>query len=241
MQRVKPVLAGSVSKERMDNYAIGYWYGLWPELVHECRSISINPDSTLQQAQAIVLRDRVMDIEVKIKETGEPIMERYFHTGLVVEQLDPDTPIGKKFHFESLDTMCFLLSYVMIHIAMNRILYHLKALLGEEDTLLEVENREVCIQTWMAIPFIRKLGLVASQMYITPLYLSYEGGDDAEKDYLLDFFIYVIEYKGRYIGNRQTLGFHMLNMAKAMTGRSLFDTTVRSPDEDELQQATQSE
>lgn len=220
----------------MDNYAIGYWYGFWPELVHKFRSISIDPDVSSKQAQALALRARVEHIEAKIKETGEPIMTRYLLGGLIVEQPDPDTPIGKKFHFESLDCMCFFLSYVMIRIVMNRILYHIKTLLGERDPLLELENREICTQTWMAIPFVRKMGLIVAQLYITPLYLSYEGANDSEKEYLLDFLIWVIIYKGRDIRDRPTLDLHMVNMARAMTGRSLFDTSVRTRTEEELLQ-----
>ncbi|XXG96036.1 hypothetical protein Hte_002313 [Hypoxylon texense] len=239
VQRMQSILVGSVSRERMDNYAIGYWYGYWPELVHEFRSISIDPDTHSQQEKARALRDKVIDLEFKIKAVGEPITERYLRTGLIVEQLDPDTLVGKKYHFESLDSMSFLLAYVMIRIVVNRILYHSKVVLGEEDALLEVEHREVCIQGWMVLPFIRGLGWVASMLYITPLCLSYEGADDIEKEHLLDFLIRVIEYKRRNIENRQAIGVHMLNMARALTGRSLFDTTVTSQDEDELEEATE--
>ncbi|KAI1763713.1 hypothetical protein GGR53DRAFT_359078 [Hypoxylon sp. FL1150] len=236
MRELESSLVHSVSRERMDNYAIGYWYGFWPELVHKFRSISIDPDVTSQQAQAAALRTRVEHIEAKIREIGEPIMKRHILAGFVIEQPDLDTPIGKKLHFENIDSMCFFLSYVMIRIVMNRILYHTKALLGEEDPLLEIENREVCTQTWMAIPFIRKLGVIPAQLYITPLYMSYEGADDGEKEYLLDFLVWVLIYKGRDIRDRPTLDLHMLNMAKAMTGRSLFDTSVRTRSEEELLQ-----
>ncbi|KAI0169291.1 hypothetical protein GGR52DRAFT_574508 [Hypoxylon sp. FL1284] len=225
MEHMVSMVMGSVPDEKIDNYAIGYYYGFWPGLVQDLRLILINPDIDSQRAQAAAFLDRALDLEVRIKETGEPLVEKHFRNEFIVEQPDPDSPIGTKLEFKTLDTMSVFLSCVGMRIIINRMIYHTKALLGEEDITLEEENREACIQIWMVVPFIRNLGWVASMQFLTPLLLSYEPANEVEQEYLLDFVLRVLAYKQRY-PDRKSLSFHMLNMARAMTGRNLFDTDV---------------
>lgn len=212
----------------MDCYTIGYYFGYWPGLAHKFRSIWNDPDISSQQAQAIALRDEVASLVEKLKNVGEPIIERARLTGRVVEQPDPETPIGMKFHFKSLDTMSVFVSYAMIRTILNRILYNSTVLLNEPDEYLQAENRQLCRQTWLCMPSIKKLGMVTSILSASPIYMSYEGANEVEKEYLLDLIIEVASYKGRYPKERGAVELLVLNAAKAMTGTSQFATSVSS-------------
>lgn len=137
-----------------------------------------------------------------------------------MERPDPEGPVGSKFHFESLDAMSFVISYLMICTIMNRILYHTLSLLCELDTHLQVEHKDFCRQLWMCIPFIKKLGNMTGPMLLPQLQLSYEAANAVEREYILDTIIDFSNKNRRYTGDRQAMEALVLNSAKAMTGRS---------------------
>ncbi|OTA62336.1 hypothetical protein K449DRAFT_465111 [Hypoxylon sp. EC38] len=227
------VLRDSVPRDRMDCYTIGYYFGYWPFLVHGFRHISMDPDGSSQEARAIAFRAQVAALEAKVKSIGEPIMQRARDESRIIEEPNPETPVGKKFHFGNLDTMSFVISYTMLRTIINQVLYHLSVLLGQPDAVLEVENRELCKQTWMCLPFIKALGMVPSILAASPVYMSYEGGDRFEKDYLLDLVVEVSGYKGRYPKDRKSVELLVLNAAKAMTGRGMFASSSSSLKEED--------
>ncbi|KAI1141337.1 hypothetical protein F5Y05DRAFT_257996 [Hypoxylon sp. FL0543] len=233
------VLKDSVPSGRLDCYAIGYYFGYWPGLVHGFRSISLDSDVISQQARARAFRDQVAALEAKVKSLGEPIMEKARDEGRIIEEPNPETPVGRKFHFGNLDSMSFVVSYTMLRTIINRVLYHLSILMGQPDTILETESRELCKQTWMCLPFIKSLGIVPSILAASPVYMSYEAGNRIEKEYLLDLVVEVSGYKGRYPKDRKSVELLVLNAAKAMTGRGLFAASSSSlRDEDEKGDAT---
>ncbi|KAI0386506.1 hypothetical protein F5Y04DRAFT_244204 [Hypomontagnella monticulosa] len=231
LQQAWRILGATLPIERMDCYTIGYYFGYWPGLAHKFRSISNDPDIISQQAQAAIFRDEITDVIERLKSVGEPIIERAHRTGRVIEEPDPESPVGTKFHFESLDTMSVFISYAMIRTIFNRILYHSTVLLNQPDEDLQVENRELCRQTWLCMPFIKKLGMVTSILSASPVYMSYEGANKVEKEYLLDLIIEVAGYKGRYPKERGAVELLVLNAARAMIGASQFATSVSTAQE----------
>ncbi|KAI1380226.1 hypothetical protein F4677DRAFT_254126 [Hypoxylon crocopeplum] len=216
------VLEKTLPSERLDCYKIGYYFGFWPGLAHKFRRVSNDPDIDSQREQALALRDEVANLDAAAQIVSEPIFRRARREGRILELLDSDTPVAEKFHFGSLDTMSFVVSYLMIRMVFNRILYHTMVLLGQPDMLLEVEHRDLCRQTWMCMPFIKNLGLMASVSASTPVFLSYEGAGEAEREYVMDIIIEVASYKGRYPKERHMVELLVLNTVRAMTGRGPF-------------------
>ncbi|KAI1099502.1 hypothetical protein F4804DRAFT_79960 [Jackrogersella minutella] len=227
IQGAKSALEKSASNERLNCYRIGYYYGFWPDLIHEFRRICGDPDHFSQQTQAVGFRDRVANMEAAVKTLGESIIAQALSTGRMLEQPDPKSPVGAKFHFESLDMMSFVMSYTMIYTALNRIHYQVTALLGEQDTILDIEHRDICKQTWKCIPFIRGLGMIPSILSTSQIFLSYEAGDEIEKEYLMDIIVQVGEYRGRLPKDRREVENIVLNAAKAMTGRGGFAASLQ--------------
>ncbi|KAI2472866.1 hypothetical protein F4781DRAFT_382166 [Annulohypoxylon bovei var. microspora] len=228
IQGSKSALQKSVPPERLSCYEIGYYYGFWPGLVHEFRRICNDPDEIMKQELAMDFRDRVAAMKLKVIGVGEPVIEKALSMGRILDQPDPETPIGRKFHFESLDLMSFVLSYGMILTVLNRLHYQTTDLLGQPDALLEVENRHVCRLTWMCIPFIKGLGMVHSIISTSSIFMSYEGANEVEKEYLLDVIIRIASYNRRYPKDRLGLERIMLNAAKAMTGRGILAPSIQA-------------
>lgn len=64
-------------------------------------------------------------------------------------------------------------------------------------------------------------------LFVSPLYLSYEGArEQSEKDYLLDYIIEIAQQRGRYPDDREAVELFVLNTARAATGQRPFDTEL---------------
>ncbi|KAI1211412.1 uncharacterized protein F4807DRAFT_451030 [Annulohypoxylon truncatum] len=228
IQPMKSKLEKSVPAERLPCYTLGYYYGFWPGLVHEFRRITNHPNESLKQELAMNFRDRVATLESKVIDIGESMIERALLTGRMLEQLDPETPIGKKFCFESIDLLSSVISYGMIRTVFNRLQSQVNDLLGELDFLLEADHRNTCRLTWMCIPFILGLGMAPSMMFATSIFLAYEGANEVEKEYLLDVIMKMAAYNGRYPEDRSAIEHIMSNTAKALTGRDVFAPSIQA-------------
>ncbi|KAI1662039.1 hypothetical protein F4813DRAFT_396718 [Daldinia decipiens] len=227
----------SVSSELADCYSVGHYYGYWPDLLHGFRRVDSNPDVNSQQIQALALHDKVAALAADITCIGEPILERIYSAGHVLEQTDPKSPIGVKLYFGSLHRMLCFISYVMMRTVFNRLLHHLTVILKQPDSALEEEHRDLCKKMWTCIPFIKGLGMVASIAFLPQMYLSYEGAGENEKEYLLDNLMEIASYKGsgRYPTDRKAMESFILNSAEAMVGRCRFATSIPSPQRDFVQ------
>ncbi|KAI1482216.1 hypothetical protein F4774DRAFT_407245 [Daldinia eschscholtzii] len=230
----------SVSNEKADYYSIGYYYGHWPRLVKGFRLVASDMDMNSQQIQALALYDETSRLDADIACIGEPLMLKLRKTGRILEQTDPRSPIGIKYHFDSLQTMSVLISYVMIRTIFNRILYHLTVILRQPDASLELEHKELCRKMWMCIPFVKGLGVVTTIIFAPQLHLSYEGAGELEKEYLLDIIMEAASYRGnvRYPRDRKAMEVLVLQAAQAMAGRRSFATTIPSPPKDSVEVGT---
>ncbi|KAI1473202.1 uncharacterized protein F4812DRAFT_42455 [Daldinia caldariorum] len=230
----------SVSSEQADYYGVGHYYGHWPSLVQGFQLVLSDADANSQQVQALALYDKTARLDADIACIGEPAMLKFRRSGRILEESDRDSPIGVKFHFGNLQTMSVLISYVMIRTVFNRILYHLTVMLNQPDMSLEVEHRELCRKMWMCIPFFRSLGAVTTVIFAPQLYLSYEGASENEKEYLLDFIMELVSYRGsaRYPRDRRTVERFVLDAAQAMVGRRPFVTSISSSQREAAQVET---
>lgn len=222
------MLERTVSAERLPCYTIGYFFGFWPGLVHEYRRIANQPDELRKQELAMDFRDRVAMMGVKVMDIGEPMIEKALLARRLLELPDPENPIGEKFHFKSMDLLSAVMAYGMMRTILNRLQYQATELLGDPDTLLEIEHHNICKLTWMCIPFIRGLGMIPCMMFTSMVFLSYEGAYEVEREYLLDAMMELASYNRRYPQDKVAVEHIILHTAKAWTGRTTFAPSIQA-------------
>lgn len=228
IQPTKSMLERTVSAERLPCYTIGYFFGFWPGLVHEYRRIANQPDEVRKQELAMDFRDRVAMMGVKVMDIGEPMIEKALLARRLLELPDPENPIGEKFHFKSMDLLSAVMAYGMMRTILNRLQYQATELLGDPDTLLEIEHHNICKLTWMCIPFIRGLGMIPCMMFTSMVFLSYEGAYEVEREYLLDAMMELASYNRRYPQDKVAVEHIILHTAKAWTGRTTFAPSIQA-------------
>ncbi|KAL7625824.1 hypothetical protein AAE478_005047 [Parahypoxylon ruwenzoriense] len=192
--------------ERMDCYSIGRYFGYRPGLIREMGLLYNNPNEISRFVQAAELQDRVAYLIAEIERTSEPIMAKALITGRIRRRARLRNPVGEKLHFASLDSFQFFMSYVLIRIILNRILYELTAMLGQPYIFLDEVRRDLRHQVWMCIPFVRGLGKIGCTLFAAPLHMAYEGVSEFERE--------------------QVVGVFILNSARAASGRMSFDTAI---------------
>ncbi|KAI8965125.1 hypothetical protein F5Y11DRAFT_313926 [Daldinia sp. FL1419] len=230
IQQSAQTIQNTTANGQSDTYRIGFFYGHWPGLVQGFRLVSSDPDVNSQQIQALALHSKVAGLAAEAVYEGEPILSRLRSAGRILEEADPESPVGAKYHFGNLYSMMVFISYIMIQTVFNRMLYNLNVILGQPNASLEVEHKYLCRQMWMCIPFVRSLGIVTTIIFVPQLYLSYEGASGDEKEYLLDIIMEIVTYRGqgRYSRDRRVMEPFVLNAAEAMVGRSPFATSIPS-------------
>ncbi|OTB00296.1 hypothetical protein M426DRAFT_238779 [Hypoxylon sp. CI-4A] len=229
IEQAWPMLEKSVPSGRLERYKMNSYYGYWLVFVHKFRRITRNSDSNSQRLQATALKAQITKIQEELKAIGEPILQRDREQGRIIELPHPETPVGTRFHFGSLDSMSYVLSYGMISTIFNRILYQLTGILGQHEAHLMAEYRALCRQMWMCIPFIKQLGITPSILATLPMHISYEGGNREEKEYLMDIITDVARFKGRYPADRSAVERIVIKVAESMTGRRAVTAGINSP------------
>ena len=170
------------------------------------------------------VRYHVEHIQEQVGRTGEEIVRRAHNEGRVTEQPDEKTAIGQRFEFKDLDSFTSFTSYLLIRSILNRMLCQLDTLQGKTKAPLDLEYKRLCRQVWMCIPLVQGLGLIGGLMFLAPLYVSYEGGNQFEREYVLDFIGQVTDYKGILPKDRTGLEYLVLETARAWTGRRPLNT-----------------
>lgn len=219
-----------IPRERKDVYSLGIYFRYWPKLVWSFRRIHTETDLNSLHEQAFDLQSFVARIDCEVKEIGDPIINRMYEKNRVIELPDDESPIGVKVVFANLDALQTFVNYSLLHIMMNRFSYYIDQLMGSaHDRGFDSEHHDLCRQIWMCIPAVRSLGIVAMVLFNAPLYISYAGAYDDEKDYLLDFVFEAAEYKSRLPGaGRDAVEAFVLNTERAAMGQRPFDVRVEN-------------
>ncbi|KAL1858645.1 hypothetical protein Plec18167_003480 [Paecilomyces lecythidis] len=222
------VVHADVPVQRKQVYSVGRYYAYWPSLVHELQGIYSDGTFLPNAERVLALWDRVTFLNAEVLAAGELNISSARFLDQIMEKTDTDTesPLGTQFDFANIDTLQLLVTYVMLLIILNRILYHLSVLSGRPTLSLQENHKDLCRQIWMCIPFMRAMQGMGSILFAAPLYLSYEGATtDSEKKYLLDYIMETAKRSGRYPEDRREVEKFVLNTARSMTGQRPFDTT----------------
>ena len=223
------VLCADVSQQRKQTYSIGRYYAYWPSLVHDFQDIHKNKALPLMTERVRALRNQVAKLDAEVREKGELFLGNCTKLGNIIERQDSQSPAGARYEFSGLESLQFLITYVMLLVIFNRLLHNLDALSGRPEEPLDHEHRALCRQLWMCIPYVRALGGMTSILFAAPLYLSYEGAvRQPEREYLLDCIIEIAEKRGRYPKDRKTVEMFVLNTARSMAGQRPFATVFTS-------------
>jgi hypothetical protein len=203
-------------------YSLDHFYERWPEFVHEMQDLLGDLDQESQTYKALELQDKLLDATSAVSEVGETIRGKALSYGMMTESQAPESPVNAKYDFDSPELCELFISYVTIHTVFSRMLYDLSVLLGSPSSSRYAEYREMCRRAWMFVPYVRKMGLIIATMFTAPFYLTYEGAEGLEKDYIKDLLLEIDEYRQRLPKGPGNPDQFMLNTSKAMTGRMPF-------------------
>jgi hypothetical protein len=214
-----------MSAERRDRVRLGWYFTHWPDLVQSFRQIHKDLDPISKQARIATLAYKTKNLDDDVKRFGKSILDKAYELGHIIEEVD-DSPFGAKARFNSLEAMPYQMEYTVLLIIINRIRYYLQEIQGENTKDLCSEYKSLCHRIWLSLPAIRNQGPVAMALAQGPLYLSYEGTtSDAEKDYLLDYFVQSKTLQGQSPASRLVMERHVINTARVMCGQPPLCTT----------------
>lgn len=204
----------------------------WPVLIQEARAVYNDPDSLNRQQQALITRDKVMSLWLNVREMCPPLMAMAYRTGIVEgspvwdwspppEVLD-SLPEPDQLECEQLT------GYLTLQVILTRMIYDLSLTLGHVEELVYKEYWNQCRLTWAIIPYLRRLGPIATALHVTPCYLSYEMAmETPERDKILDFLIEMNRVTKKLPKDRGECELWVLNTGRAMTGRKPLTDDVR--------------
>lgn len=224
MDRATSIGAG-VSQRRKEMYVFGRYFVYLPSLLQGIKCLKSQHNSPATRiAQAKSLERRVSYINSEVQAKGAELLGKARSVGDIKEREEKDTPIGARYDFACLDSFQAFVNYAMWSTVYNRMLDHLRMIQGlPRLPKLSTDHRHFCRQLWMCIPYIRELGGTTGIIFITPLYVSYEGAtSEAEKEYLFEFITEIATRTGRFTENLQELESLVLNTARAISGRDGF-------------------
>jgi hypothetical protein len=220
----------SVSDMRKNAYLLELYMADWVSLVQGQQLIWSEPSADARRARALALHARAANLANELDVFGGSVIGIARDRGAIVELLDASCPVGAKYDFSGLDELRCLLTYAMLRIAFNRILWALSLILcGRVPEVLDVEHETFCRQIWMSLPYARDSSLLTAALSTDPFYLAYEGAHGATKEYILSSIMEISRYRRRLPNDRDLVHGYLLDTAFAMTGRVSFRERMDFP------------
>lgn len=206
---------------RKSAYYLELYMGSWLSAAQEVRLIGEDPIEESRCARALTLQNRTINVIEEMEQGGEAILDKARSQGRIVELPDPSTPVGAKYDFKDLDSHRCLVQYMMLRIAMNRVLWSINMFLqGDQATHLNTEHERFCREIWKCLPYNKQVTLMVAMQFGDPFHLAYEGAHGAVKEYLLDYQMGVCSYRKRLPNDRKKVDDYMYTTALALTGRA---------------------
>ncbi|CAH0047685.1 unnamed protein product [Clonostachys solani] len=164
---------------------------------------------------------RVSEAEVEVARIATASKDSALKQGAMVEKPDPKSPVGRKYEFRSPFFAMVYLGAVSVQIVLLRILYESAAIVESSDAEDTGQRlREVCCESWKAVPYFRSLESIVAENLMAPIYVSYEAANELEEEYLLDAVEYIDRDLKRFPPERSQMRHMMVHIAKLMTGRA---------------------
>lgn len=208
--------------ERLDAYALDLHSRYWPLLVHELKLVRNSASTVSMEKGAAALQARVLTTVPELKALGESIVAKMRKSGNMTELPDDESPLGMSYQFTSMGFAQCWITYKMLSIVLNRILHALALILSQPIALLDGENvilsREIC----MCVSYLGIAGILPAISAQPPLFLAYEGANEQERAYLLNFIMWADEFKKRFPQDSTALERFVLKTAYALSGRGDF-------------------
>lgn len=208
--------------ERLDAYALDLHSRYWPLLVHELKSVRNSASTVSMEKSAAALQARVLNTAPKLRALGESIVAKMRRSGNMTEMPDNESPLGMSYHFTNMGSAQCWITYKMLSVVLNRILYGLALVLNQSVALLDSDNvtlsREIC----MCVSYLRTVGILPAISAQPPLFLAHEGANELERAYLLQFILWSDKFKRRFPQDGAALEKFVLKTAYALSGRGDF-------------------
>jgi hypothetical protein len=197
----------------------------WPVLVHALPEVYLNDDMEAAQRRAVELWTHVEKQLDRIRALGAAQIKDAIEGGAMYEVVDPTLPLGVAYDFDLLEVWATMISYYVTILIFMRMSYDLGLFLGTPDDALYNEYRAMCAEATMVIPFIRRRGKLACKFYGPGMNIAYEGAEQADREYIRDFFIEANDYMHAPKLDEQTAHRYMIYAARCMTGRQSWDVS----------------
>ncbi|VUC21484.1 unnamed protein product [Clonostachys rosea] len=182
-------------------------------------SIHENPESKERVSlEAADVRRRLYDLNAIGSKTAAQIKNQLTEMGLIQVLPDPESFVGKRYHFDSVDVAQAVLGIFILEIIAPRMLIGLISLCETPEPDILKTYRDASVQLWMCIPYLAKLELTDAQIISCAFSLSYEAADAAERDLIADVAASYDPYLFRLKNNRALLIERVLRTARQLTG-----------------------
>ena len=209
-------------------YKVDQSIGCWPQLLVDLQNLKepiypvyeMSPSPVERATKATAIEDKILGISSVILAEYTKYKESITKDGLITEVLDPDSTIGARYEFGTVETAQLLLSYLGLIITFNRIKFELATIRGDQVADLEVENKALSQEVWKCLPYIKDLGPIALILFAWPMTLALEAGNRAEKLLVLQTFLELDKYKQRLPTDLEELEEVILSTGRVHLGRA---------------------
>ena len=221
-----PVHSGSSGETPVRTHSFIGYLGIWPRVVREMRRLQggeMPADEVVVNAAR--LQGEVQELLGEIEADGVPLLEEARKNKLFSVVADPDPPIGEKYEFAEYGAAEMIITYYAVRSLIHNIVWLLQKLQGLPDDAAWAGYLDDCYNCWMAMPYLRSMGSLASMQNSTPFLLSYEAASPEVKKHILDWIIEQDQHKKRFPDDREQVERIVLNVGRGMVGRVTFDTS----------------
>lgn len=194
-------------------------YQDWPNWIAQSQDIHDNRHSEEMMALAEDLGSRLRRIEATmspliLQNTREAIRQGY----ITIED-DPSFFAGRKYGFKHPALAQVFMSWLMLRQILLFMPVQLETIYDRQDAARFAEYREVSVQTWMMIPYLRSLEPIVASSFLGGIHLSWDAATDAERDKVMDALVELDSIMASSKMDRARLAWFTNEIGKLMTGQ----------------------
>ncbi|KAG9254222.1 uncharacterized protein F5Z01DRAFT_121890 [Emericellopsis atlantica] len=201
--------------------------GSWADICHDVRAIYNMSDREAAKLEAARKEDEIQQMLDEVRESSQPRIEYMHANGGIEEVADPTSPSGYAYDFPTDKCFEILLSYCTICLILVKVVAALSSIRDKPNPRATMEHRQYCSQMAMFIPWLRRQGALASQLYLSSFCLAHEGATEAEKEAIRMFIADTDNYRQRFPRGVGKQGPYCDYVARCLTGRQDFDLAMR--------------
>lgn len=217
-------ISGDIRGQFKAAYDLDAYYEQWPTFTREIQAIYADPTSVEMQARAVLHYQKLCKCSVEIQEIGGTLIEKAFGLSLITEVSDAECPGGSAYDFQMIDFCGLVAGILSMRLLLLQMICDVSELVKSLDESPQEDLARLSHEVCMLTPYLRQQGPIACLLYITPFYLAFNADpDQVERDYIIDFIIWVDKYRQRLPGDRAGVEYFVLKTVSGLTGRVSFD------------------